>query len=84
MPIAVAVMEPPIKPGVPPANPGFAQILKHAFPTSIFDAMARGKVLQIVVFSILFGTACVAIGAKSGPVVVFCESLMEVMFRYTN
>src|SRR5262249_30854656 len=41
-------------------------------------------VLQIVVFSILFGTACSAIGAKAGPVVSFCESLTEVMFRYTN
>ncbi len=71
-------------PGLPQANPGFAQILEHTFPTSIFDAMARGEVLQIVVFSILFGTACAAIGAKSRPVVAFCESLTEVMFRYTN
>src|SRR5712691_11053891 len=71
-------------PGLPQANPGFAQILEHTFPTSIFDAMARGEVLQIVVFSILFGTACAAIGAKSGPIVAFCESLTEVMFRYTN
>jgi proton glutamate symport protein len=69
---------------VPQANPGFAQILEHTFPTSIFDAMARGEVLQIVVFSILFGTACAAIGAKSRPVVAFCESLTKVMFRYTN
>jgi len=73
-----------VAPGVPQANPGFAQLLEHTFPTSIFDAMARGEVLQIVVFSILFGTACAAIGAKSRPVVAFCESLTEVMFRYTN
>ena len=46
--------------------------------------MARGEVLQIVVFSFLFGTACAAIGAKARPVVEFCESLSEVMFRYTN
>src|SRR5216684_1830941 len=71
-------------PGVPQATAGFAQMLEHTFPTSIFDAMARGEVLQIVVFSILFGTACAAIGAKSRPVVAFCESLTEVMFRYTN
>src|SRR5229473_2511929 len=70
-----------VAPGMPQANPGFAQMLEHTFPTSIFDAMARGEVLQIVVFSILFGTACAAIGAKSGPIVAFCESLTEVMFR---
>jgi proton glutamate symport protein len=62
----------------------FAQVLEHTFPTSIFDAMARGEVLQIVVFAILFGTACAAIGAKARPVVKFCESLSEIMFRYTH
>ena len=46
--------------------------------------MARGDVLQIVVFSFLFGAACAAIGAKAKPVVNFCESLAEVMFRYTK
>jgi proton glutamate symport protein len=46
--------------------------------------MARGDVLQVVVFSFLFGAACAAIGAKAKPVVAFCESLAEVMFRYTN
>jgi proton glutamate symport protein len=70
--------------GLPQASPSFSQILEHTFPTSIIDAMARGEVLQIVVFSFLFGTACAAIGAKARPVVSFCESLSEVMFRYTN
>jgi proton glutamate symport protein len=61
-----------------------SQILEHTFPTSIIDAMARGEVLQIVVFTFIFGTACATIGDKSRPVVAFCESLSEVMFRYTN
>jgi proton glutamate symport protein len=59
-------------------------VLEHIFPSSIADALARGDVLQIVVFSFLFGAACLAIGAKAGPVVAFCGSLAEVMFRYTN
>src|SRR5437016_11131916 len=46
--------------------------------------MARGDVLQVVVFSFLFGAACAGIGAKAKPVVDFAESLAEVMFRYTN
>jgi len=46
--------------------------------------MARGDVLQIVVFSFLFGAACAAIGAKAAPVVEFCKSLSEIMFRYTK
>jgi proton glutamate symport protein len=51
---------------------------------SIIDSMARGEVLQIVVFAFLFGAACAAVGAKARPVVEFAESLAEVMFRYTK
>ena len=71
-------------PTVAQTGTGFSQILEHTIPTSIVDAMARGEVLQIVVFSILFGAACTTIGLKARPVVEFCESLAEVMFRYTN
>ena len=60
------------------------QILEHTFPTSIFDSMARGEVLQIVVFCFMFGAACTAVGAKARPVVEFAESVAEVMFKYTG
>ena len=65
-------------------QPSAGAIIEHVFPSSIIDAMARGDVLEIVVFSFIFGTACAAIGVKAKPVVNFCESLAEVMFRYTN
>ena len=60
------------------------EILEHTFPTSIIDSMARGEVLQIVVFSFIFGAACATVGLKARPVVEFCESLAEVMFKYTG
>lgn len=66
------------------APPSLAAILEHTFPASVFDAMARGEVLQIVVFCFLFGAACAAIGEKARPVVAFADSLAEVMFRYTK
>ena len=59
-------------------------ILEHVFPASIIDAMARNDVLQVVVFSFLFGAACAAIGAKAAPVISFASALAEVMFRYTR
>ncbi len=65
-------------------QPTFSQILEHVFPTSIIDAMARGEVLQIVVFAFLFGAACAAVGERARPVVTFSESLSEVMFQYTR
>jgi Na+/H+-dicarboxylate symporter len=61
-----------------------SSMLEHTFPASIFDAMARNDVLQIVVFTFLFGAACAAIGAKAEPIVRFSSSLAEVMFRYTK
>jgi len=71
-------------PGVAATGTGLQQTVEHTFPTSIIDAMARGEVLQIVVFSFLFGAACAAIPGKSQAVVDFCQSLSDVMFRYTN
>ena len=62
----------------------FASVLDHIFPSSIIDAMARNDALQVVVFALLFGAACAAIGEKARPVVNFCSSLAEVMFRYTR
>ena len=70
--------------GVPQTNPTSGSVIEHVFPSSVIDAMARGDVLQIVVFSFIFGAACVAVGVKAKPVVAFCESLAEIMFRYTN
>jgi proton glutamate symport protein len=71
-------------PAVAQTSASLSQILEHTFPTSVIDSMAKGEVLQLVVFAFMFGTACAAIGLKARPVVEFCESLSEVMFRYTN
>lgn len=69
---------------LPAAQATAGSILEHIFPSSIIDAMARNDALQIVVFAFLFGAACAAIGAKAQPVIEFCGSLAEVMFRYTR
>jgi proton glutamate symport protein len=69
---------------IPRTPATFSSVIEHIFPSSIVDAMARNDALQIVVFAFLFGAACAAIGAKAEPVVKFCASLAEVMFRYTR
>src|SRR5436305_4464576 len=69
----------------PPAKPqSFGDILAHLAPASILKAMAEGDVLQIVVFSVLFALAVTSIGAKAQPVVQWCESLADIMFRFTE
>jgi proton glutamate symport protein len=80
IPIARAPAETPL----PQSETTLSTVLEHIFPASIVDAMARNDVLQVVVFSFLFGAACAAIGAKAGPVVSFTAALAEVMFRYTR
>ncbi len=66
------------------AGQSWDQILLHAVPESVIDAMARGDVLQVVVFSMLFGIALGLLGEKGRPVVQFFETVSEVMFKFTN
>src|SRR5205807_1705160 len=69
----------------PPAKPQkFGDIIAHLAPASILKAMAEGDVLQIVVFSVLFALAVTSIGEKAKPVVQWCESLADIMFRFTE
>lgn len=60
------------------------QLLLHTVPTSVIQAMAEGDVLQVVVWSILFGISLTMIGEKARPMVTWCESLAEAMFTFTN
>lgn len=60
------------------------ETIVHAFPPNIFGAMVHNDVLQIVVFSVMFAFAVSAIGEKGKPILGFCESLAQVMFRFTT
>ncbi len=61
------------------------EIILHAFPENIAKSVAEGEVLQIVVFSVLFAIALAQLPyAKKAPVLHLCESLSDVMFKYTN
>ena len=58
--------------------------IEHLLPSSFADAIVRGDVLQIVIFSSLFGVATLMAGEKARPVLSFCEGLNEVMFKFTG
>ena len=55
----------------------------HMVPTSVVDAMARGDVLQVVVFAVFFGVALAAVGEPGRPLVALLDALSHVMFRVT-
>lgn len=61
-----------------------AEVILHIFPTSVVDSAARGDVLQIVIFTLLFAAGVSAAGERAAPVMRFCESLAEVMFKFTG
>jgi proton glutamate symport protein len=57
----------------------------HIFPDNIAKAIYEGQVLQIVIFSILFGIAVALLKEKHRlPMVKFTEALSETMFKFTN
>ena len=59
-------------------------VFVNAVPTSIVDALARGDVLQMLVFSALFGLACMGVGEKAKPVLALAESVVAIAFRFTH
>lgn len=61
------------------------EIILHIFPENLARSIYEGQVLQIVVFSILFGIAVAMLKDKfKSPMIRFSESLAETMFKFTN
>jgi proton glutamate symport protein len=67
------------------SRPAAAQFILHIFPENIAKSVADNQVLQVVVFSILFGIALAMVPLeKRKPMLHFSESLAEAMFKFTN
>ncbi|MBL7749794.1 MAG: cation:dicarboxylase symporter family transporter [Chitinophagaceae bacterium] len=55
------------------------------FPSNFIKAIYDGKVLQIVVFSVIFAIGLAMLPEdKKRPMIRACESLSETMFKFTN
>ena len=59
----------------------FADFLVHVVPESAVRAFADGDILQVVFFSVLFGTAVVLLGHRGQRIVELAEGGLEAMFR---
>lgn len=62
----------------------FADFFVNLIPTSIFQSMSDGNLLQIVIFSIFFAIAICAIGKKAKPVMDILQSTAAIMFKFTE
>lgn len=68
-----------------PAKQTWSDIILHVFPENIAKSVAEGQVLQIVVFSVIFAIGLAMVTEKKRkPMLDFCESLSETMFKFTN
>jgi proton glutamate symport protein len=60
-------------------------LILNVFPENFAKAVAEGQVLQIVVFSVLFGMGLAMVPEpKRRPFLALAESLSETMFKVTN
>ncbi|MGZ5786067.1 MAG: dicarboxylate/amino acid:cation symporter [Ramlibacter sp.] len=60
------------------------EFVTHLVPTSIADGMAKNEILQIVIFSIFFGTAAAAVGARATPMIDAIDGVAHVMLKVTG
>ncbi|TCV96701.1 dicarboxylate/amino acid:cation symporter [Biostraticola tofi] len=59
--------------------------VSHIFPRSIAEAMANNEILQILIFSIFFGSALAFVNKDGDSTIVkFITELTKVMFRITD
>lgn len=62
-----------------------SEIILHIFPENIAKSVAQGQVLQVVVFALIFALGLSMVTPpRRAPLLQFCESLSETMFKFTN
>src|SRR5438105_3452728 len=54
--------------------------LIHIIPTTVFDAFAKGDILQVLLVSLLFGFALSLAGSRGKPLVDFLDTLTRIVF----
>ena len=65
----------------PGKMPGTTEFLLNVIPTSVVDAFAKGDILQVLLFSVLFGFALHAFGGRGTLVFDLVEKTSHVLFR---
>ena len=90
--VAVQLFKPGVGLSASAAAPGSSaagplqlkDMLEHIIPSSIVQAMAGNEVLQIVVFSVLFGAAASSLGTKVERLIDAIDEIAAVILRMTR
>ena len=64
--------------------PPISSVLIDIVPTNVINAMALGKMLQIIFFSIMVGVSILMVGKRAQPVVELVEISNEIMMRMVD
>lgn len=59
---------------------GVTEFLIHIIPVTVFDAFAKGDILQVLLVSLLFGFALSLAGQRGKPLVDFLDTLTRIVF----
>ena len=65
----------------PSAHLSTIDFIMNVIPKDVADAFARGEILQVLFFSILFGVALAGMREAGKPVLEFVDGLSHVLFR---
>jgi Na+/H+-dicarboxylate symporter len=75
----------PVAAAIPASTPPtLKDMLDHIIPSSIVQAMATNEILQIVVFSILFGLAASSLGRRVDGLIDAIEQISLVILKLTG
>jgi Na+/H+-dicarboxylate symporter len=80
------VLTPPLTPQQLPAHRDFAlaEVIEHVIPSSLFQALANNEILQIVVFSVLFGAAASSLGSRVEPLIRLIDQAAAIILKITG
>jgi len=62
------------------SSQGTVDFLMNVIPTTVVDAFAKGEILQVLLFSILFGYALAALGERGKPLFAWIGQISHVLF----
>ena len=70
--------------GITTSSLTLKEFVTHLVPSSIVDGMAKNEILQIVIFSLFFGTAAAAVGERSKPLIDAVDGVAHIMLKVTG
>ncbi|AKG74701.1 dicarboxylate/amino acid:cation symporter [Salinicoccus halodurans] len=62
-------------------SPSVQDFFMNIVPSNIFQAASEGAILPVILFTLLFSVAIVAVGKEAEPVKTFLNSLSKVVFK---